>query len=55
MEAAIAICGPGVSFSKIGEAIEKVAKENKVTLVKDFVGHGVGKVGGGGGGVSCRV
>jgi len=44
LDAAIAVCGPGVKFSEIGAAIERVARDRKVTLSKDFVGHGVGKV-----------
>lgn len=44
LEAAIKVCGPGVPFKEIGAAIEDVAKKNKLGVVKDFVGHGVGRV-----------
>lgn len=39
---AISICGPDVPFSKIGNIIEKHAKENGLNVVPDFVGHGIG-------------
>lgn len=44
LEAAIAICGPGVPFKEVGKAVGKVAKPAKLAVNKDFVGHGVGKV-----------
>jgi len=44
VEEAIAICKPGVPFKEIGKVITRVAKEAKVAVNKDFVGHGVGKV-----------
>ncbi|XP_068220223.1 methionine aminopeptidase 1D, mitochondrial-like [Palaemon carinicauda] len=40
---AIAICGPGVPFSDIGAKVEEIAKEEKVTVVPCFVGHGIGQ------------
>lgn len=44
LEAGIAVCGPGVPFKEIGAACEKSAKQNKMTNVADFCGHGVGTV-----------
>ncbi|CAG9467397.1 unnamed protein product [Pedinophyceae sp. YPF-701] len=44
LEEAIKVCGPGVPFREIGAAIEKVAKKHKLSINRDFVGHGVGKV-----------
>jgi len=44
LEAAIAICGPGVPFQKLGGEIQKVADSAGFGVVKDFVGHGVGTV-----------
>jgi len=38
------ICGPGVPISKIGEVCQQVAQKHKLTVVKDFIGHGVGTV-----------
>jgi len=38
----IDICKPGVMISEIGNVIEKIAKENKCSVVDQFVGHGVG-------------
>ncbi|CAK0761962.1 Methionine aminopeptidase 1D, chloroplastic/mitochondrial [Coccomyxa viridis] len=44
LEAAVALCGPGVPVRKIGEVVERIAQRHKYGIVKDFVGHGVGKV-----------
>ncbi|GMH38658.1 hypothetical protein BSKO_06542 [Bryopsis sp. KO-2023] len=43
-DSAIAICAPGVEFMEIGAVIQDIAHKNKCTIMKDFVGHGVGKV-----------
>ncbi|KAK7075651.1 Methionine aminopeptidase 1D, mitochondrial [Halocaridina rubra] len=40
---AISICRPGMPFSAIGAKIEEIAKEEKITVVPCFVGHGIGK------------
>ena len=40
--AAIEICKPGVKICEIGDVIEKIAKENKCSVVNQFVAHGVG-------------
>lgn len=42
LDAAIAICGPGVPVSEIGEVIERVANKAGLGTVREFVGHGIG-------------
>lgn len=42
LNAAIKICGPGVDFRKIGDAINEVCKSNNCSIVEEFVGHGIG-------------
>lgn len=42
--AALQICGPGVPVNKIGEVCQAVAQKHKLTVVRDFIGHGVGTV-----------
>eukprot|EP00249_Psilotum_nudum_P007537 c20638_g1_i1 orf=177-1268(+) len=44
LERAIAICGPGVPFKKIGKTINDYADKFGYGVVRHFVGHGVGKV-----------
>jgi methionyl aminopeptidase len=44
LDAAISICRPGVPFNKIGETIHAIADSERLGVVKEFVGHGVGKV-----------
>jgi methionyl aminopeptidase len=39
----VAICGPGVYFSKIGDVCQSIAEENGYTVVKQFCGHGIGR------------
>ncbi|GAB2279670.1 Methionine aminopeptidase 1D, chloroplastic/mitochondrial [Dionaea muscipula] len=41
---AIAICGPGVEYNKIGRTIQDHADKYRCGVVRDFVGHGVGRV-----------
>eukprot|EP00238_Polyblepharides_amylifera_P010623 CAMPEP_0196579936 /NCGR_PEP_ID=MMETSP1081-20130531/25821_1 /TAXON_ID=36882 /ORGANISM="Pyramimonas amylifera, Strain CCMP720" /LENGTH=296 /DNA_ID=CAMNT_0041899661 /DNA_START=228 /DNA_END=1118 /DNA_ORIENTATION=+ len=41
---AIKVCGPGVPFNKIGKAIHDYADSQKLGVVQNFVGHGVGRV-----------
>lgn len=43
-DSAIAICAPGVNFSEIGAVCQEVAQKNNCTIMKDFVGHGIGKI-----------
>lgn len=42
--AAIDICGPGVPVNKIGGAIQAVAHRAGFSVVRNFVGHGIGEV-----------
>jgi methionyl aminopeptidase len=44
LNAAISICAPGVPISEIGKVIESVAKPHGFSIVRDFCGHGIGKV-----------
>jgi methionyl aminopeptidase len=41
-DSAVALCGPGVSFSRIGEAVESVAEAHGMKVVGSCAGHGVG-------------
>eukprot|EP00873_Tetraselmis_striata_P041796 jgi/Tetstr1/462060/TSEL_007130.t1 len=43
LDAAISECRAGAPFNKIGTAIQKVADANKYGVVRNFVGHGVGR------------
>jgi methionyl aminopeptidase len=43
LERAIAQVGPGQPFNLIGKAIEEHAHANKLGVVRDFVGHGIGE------------
>lgn len=38
------VCGPGVPIKQIGEVCAAVAQKHKLTVVRDFIGHGVGTV-----------
>lgn len=40
---AVALCGPGVRIGDLGAAIQSLAEELGYGLVRDFVGHGVGR------------
>ena len=40
---AIEMCGPGVRFRDLGEAIQTRADREKFAVVKDFCGHGIGE------------
>merc|ERR1711963_396496 len=42
--AAIEKCRAGAKFNEIGNAIQKVANKHKYGVVRNFVGHGVGRV-----------
>ena len=42
LTASIAVCKPGAEIREIGDAIEKIAKAHKCTVVNQFVGHGIG-------------
>ncbi|XP_043712570.1 methionine aminopeptidase 1D, chloroplastic/mitochondrial isoform X2 [Telopea speciosissima] len=41
---AIAVCAPGVEFKKIGKTIHDHADKYRYGVVRQFVGHGVGRV-----------
>lgn len=42
LQEAIGVVGPGVPVSEIGRAIEGVARPERLGVVREFVGHGVG-------------
>ena len=44
MNAAIAVCAPGVPLSEIGRTVESIVLTHGFTISRDFVGHGIGKV-----------
>eukprot|EP00775_Hariotina_reticulata_P003656 gene3656-3917_t len=44
LQEAIKVCGPGVPLTAIGVACSQVAQKHKFTVVRDFIGHGVGTV-----------
>lgn len=44
LDKAIEMCKPGVKVNQIGSVIEKHAKSNKFTVVRNFCGHGVNSV-----------
>jgi methionyl aminopeptidase len=43
LERGIAAVGPGRPFNRIGKAIEEHAHANRLGVVRDFVGHGIGE------------
>lgn len=43
LAAGIAACGPGVHLGDVGHAIEKVALDAGFGVVRDWIGHGVGR------------
>jgi len=43
LKAGIAACGPGVHIGDVGHAIEQVAKAAGFGVVRDWIGHGVGR------------
>ncbi len=44
MMAGIAAVGPGQPMNAIGRAVETIVRSNRMSVVEDFVGHGVGNV-----------
>ncbi|RXI07173.1 hypothetical protein DVH24_026309 [Malus domestica] len=44
LDKAISICAPGVEYKKIGKTIQDHADKNRYGVVRQFVGHGVGRV-----------
>ena len=43
LRAGIAACGPGVHLGDVGYAIQKVAEDAGFGVVRDWIGHGVGR------------
>jgi len=43
LDRAIAVCGPGVPLTAIGDAIQPVADAGGYGVVETFTGHGIGK------------
>ncbi|KAF9356900.1 hypothetical protein BGX26_004575 [Mortierella sp. AD094] len=43
LDAAIAVCGPGVPLNKIGKTIQSIADQYGYTVSEQFSGHGIGK------------
>ncbi|MBQ7234768.1 MAG: type I methionyl aminopeptidase [Kiritimatiellae bacterium] len=43
LKAGISACGPGVHLGDVGYAIEKVAVDAGFGVVRDWIGHGVGR------------
>ncbi|KAG1680191.1 hypothetical protein FOA52_000304 [Chlamydomonas sp. UWO 241] len=43
LNAAIKICGPGVPYKRIGATIHDLADKYKLGVIKEYVGHGVGR------------
>ena len=43
LAAGIAACGPGVRLGDVGYAIQRVAEEAGFGVVRDWIGHGVGR------------
>ena len=41
---AIEICKPGVKFSEIGEVINDYIDQENLSVVRDYTGHGIGKL-----------
>lgn len=44
MMAGIAVVKPGAHFGDIGEAISEIARKNRLSVVEDFCGHGLGQL-----------
>jgi methionyl aminopeptidase len=43
LEAAIAVCKPGVRIGDLGNMVQSVAERMGYSVVKQFVGHGIGR------------
>ena len=44
LDAAIAICGPGMPYAEIGYVVKPIATKNGCAVVKNYTGHGIGRV-----------
>ncbi|GFR50025.1 hypothetical protein Agub_g12175, partial [Astrephomene gubernaculifera] len=43
LEEAIKVCGPGVPYNAIGKTIQTIADKHRYGVIRDYVGHGVGR------------
>lgn len=43
LQAGIAVCGPGVHLGDVGAAIQSVVESAGFSVVRDYIGHGVGR------------
>jgi methionyl aminopeptidase len=43
LQAAIGICGPGVPFAQIGHVIQQLADRAGMSIVRELLGHGIGR------------
>lgn len=44
LDAAIAICRPGVEYKEIGRTIQPIAEKAGCAVVRRYTGHGIGRV-----------
>lgn len=44
LNAAIAACGPGVPFREVGNVVQREADRRGLSVVRELVGHGIGRV-----------
>ena len=44
LEAGLAVIKPGATFGDIGYAIQQVVEANRMSVVRDFCGHGIGRI-----------
>lgn len=44
LDAAIQICGPGMPYAEIGHVIAPIAERNGCAVVRNYTGHGIGRV-----------
>ena len=44
LEAGLAMIKPGNTFGDIGYAIQQVVEANRMSVVRDFCGHGIGRI-----------
>lgn len=44
LEAGLAVIKPGATFGDIGYAIQQVVEAHRMSVVRDFCGHGIGRI-----------
>ncbi len=44
LERGVAACGPGTHLGDVGSAIQRLAESRGFSVVRDYVGHGVGRM-----------